>query len=84
MKFNSNYAKITDGRITYAPNRLIVEGRQIFNAAPCQYIAEGWLPVAEQQKPEVPEGFYLTAVFAEENGQITKSWTLTAFEEEEQ
>ena len=77
MKINRNYGKITQGRISYAPNRLIINGRQVFNGSEGQYVAAGWLPIAVQPKPEVPQGSYITANFAEQDGQIIKSWLVT-------
>ena len=82
MKKNYNYARLDRGNFEYAPNKLVIGDRQIFNASAEEYAALGWLPIVKTEQPESGDGFYFTPTYAESNGKIVQSWEKVEYETE--
>ena len=70
--------KIIDGQLTYPPNRIILNGMQIFNPTEEQLTQVGWKTVTETPIPEdpAPEGQHYEAQYTDGETQITQSWVL--------
>lgn len=90
-KKNYNYGKIVDGKLKYAPNKLIVDKTdedgnersvQVFNASAGRYNEQGWLPITRTPQPEPVEGGYYTAEYTEQDNGIVESWQFVEFDEE--
>lgn len=75
--------KITDGKLTYPPNRIILNGMQIFNPTDEQLMQVGYKPITETPIPEepAPEGQHYEAVYTD-GDTITQSWVLVEDEPE--
>lgn len=59
--------KIIDGKLTYPPHRIILDGMQIFNPTETQLISAGYKPIIETDMPDdAPDG----------ETQITQNWVL--------
>lgn len=70
------YAKLKNGVIQYAPNKIEDEGTIIYNP-PGEMLTElGYLPVVNTPCPEAPEGYCYAHSWAEQDGTITDVWTL--------
>lgn len=82
MKKNYNYARLDRGNFEYAPNKLVIGDRQIFNASAEEYAALGWLPIVKTEQPESCEGYYYTPAYAEADGRIVQSWERVEYEPE--
>lgn len=82
MKKNYNYARLDRGNFEYAPNKLVIGDRQIFNASAEEYAALGWLPIVKTEQPEIGEGYYYTPAYAEADGRIVQSWERVEYEPE--
>ena len=76
MKRNYSYGRISGGSLQFAPNKLIVGERQVFNAPADVYAAQGWLPVIKTECPEAEEGFYYSATYIEQDGAIVQLWSI--------
>ena len=74
MKYNYKYAKLDGGSLVYAPNKLVIDTEQIFNAPAATYKAQGWLPIVNTEQPESTETHYFTPYYVEENGKIIQQW----------
>lgn len=68
------YAKLIDGRIKYAPKKIVQGNTVIYNPLPETLLAEGYLPVHEEPQPEVPEGYYLVPVYSQTEEEIVIGW----------
>lgn len=77
--------KIIDGVLTYPPNRIILNGMQIFNPTDDQLIQVGYKPITETPMPEesAPEGQHYEAKYTDAGDTITQSWVLVEDVEEE-
>ena len=65
MKHNYNYAKLIDGKLEYAPNKLIIGEEQIFNAPAEIYSKKGYVPVVKSEIPESDDNFHYSPVYTE-------------------
>lgn len=69
--------KIIDGKLTYPPHRIVLDGMQIFNPTETQLISAGYKPIIETDMPDdAPEGQHYEAQYADGETQITQSWVL--------
>lgn len=70
--------KIIDGKLTYPPNRIVLNGMQIFNPTEEQLIQAGYKTIVETDMPEdpVPEGQHYEAQYTDAGDTITQSWVL--------
>lgn len=69
--------KIIDGVLAYPPNRIILNGMQIFNPTETQLISAGYKPIIETDMPDdAPDGQHYEAQYTDEETQITQSWVL--------
>lgn len=70
--------KITDGILTYPPNRIVLNGMQIFNPTEEQLKQVGYKPITETPMPEdpAPEGQHYEAQYTDGEAEITQSWVL--------
>ena len=77
--------KIIDGVLTYPPNRIVLNGMQIFNPTSNQLIQAGYKPITETPMPEkpAPEGQHYESKYTDAGDTITQSWVLVEDVEEE-
>lgn len=69
--------KIINGQLTYPPNRIVLNGMQIFNPTETQLISAGYKPIIETDMPEdAPDGQHYEAQYTDGETQITQSWVL--------
>ena len=70
--------KIIDGKLTYPPHRIILNGMQIWNPTDDQLMQVGYKTVTETPMPEdpAPEGQHYEAQYTDEETEITQSWVL--------
>lgn len=74
--------KIIDGKLTYPPHRIVLNGMQIFNPTEEQLIQAGYKTITEADIPEdpAPDGWHYEAVYTD-GDTITQSWVLVEDEE---
>ena len=77
--------KIINGQLAYPPNRIVLNGMQIFNPTDDQLIRVGYKPITETPMPEdpAPEGQHYEKTYADTGDMITQGWTLVENEEVE-
>ena len=69
--------KIIDGKLTYPPHRIVLDGMQIFNPTETQLISAGYKPIVETDMPDdAPEGQHYEAQYTDSGDTITQSWGL--------
>lgn len=70
--------KIIDGKLTYPPHRIILNGMQIFNPTEEQLMQAGWKTITETPMPEdpSPDGQHYEAKYTDAGDTITQSWVL--------
>lgn len=56
-----NFGKLEDGKIKYAPKKLRIDGREIFNPSQNSYYKKGWSKIVDE-KPVVKDNEYSVAV----------------------
>ena len=77
--------KIIDGKLTYPPHRIVLDGMQIFNPTEEQLISAGYKTITETDMPEepAPEGQHYEALYADMEDTILQSWTLVEDQDSE-
>lgn len=70
--------KIIDGILTYPPNRIVLNGMQIWNPTEEQLMQAGFKLITETDIPEelAPEGQHYEAQYTDSGDTITQSWVL--------
>lgn len=70
--------KIIDGKLTYPPHRIVLDGMQIFNPTEEQLISAGYKTITETDMPEepAPVGQHYEAMYVDMGDTILQSWTL--------
>lgn len=74
MKYNYKYGKLNADTLTYAPNKLVIDSEQVFNASADTYKAQGYLPIVKTEEPEGAENYYYMSYYTEESGKIVQQW----------
>lgn len=70
------YAKLVNGYPSYAPRRLVIGDKWVYNPTAEQLMKLGYLPVIVSDPPETDEKHYAVCTWAEEDGNIVQSWTV--------
>ena len=73
MKKNFKYGNFDGNTLIYAPNKLIIDTEQVFNAPAEIYIERGYLPIVNTECPN-EEGFYFSPFYIEQDGKIVQQW----------
>lgn len=69
--------KIINGQLTYPPNRIVLNGMQIFNPTETQLISAGYKLIVETDMPDdAPDGQHYEAQYTDAGDTITQSWVL--------
>lgn len=70
--------KILDGKLTYPPHRIVLNGMQIFNSTEEQLMQDGYKTITETEFPEdlAPDGQHYEAQYTDTGDTITQSWVL--------
>ena len=69
--------KIIDGKLTYPPHRIVLDGMRIFNPTEEQLISAGYKTIVETDMPmDAPEGQHYEAQYTDSGTTITQSWVL--------
>ena len=70
--------KIIDGKLTYPPHRIVLDGMQIFNPTEEQLMQVGFKLITEMDIPEepAPEGQHYEAQYTDAGDTIMQSWVL--------
>ena len=77
--------KIIDGKLTYPPHRIVLNGTQIFNPTEEQLKQVGYKPITETPMPEdpAPDGQHYEPTYSDSGDTITQGWMLVEDEEVE-
>lgn len=69
--------KIMNGQLIYPPNRIVLNGMQIFNPTETQLVSAGYKPIVEIDMPDdAPDGQHYEAQYTDAGDTITQSWVL--------
>ena len=70
--------KIIDGKLTYPPHRIVLDGMQIFNPTEEQLISAGYKTITETDMPEepAPEGQHYESTYTDAGDTIMQGWEL--------
>lgn len=70
--------KIIDGKLTYPPHRIVLDGMQIFNPTEEQLISAGYKTITETDMPEepAPEGYHYEATYTDAGDAIMQTWEI--------
>ena len=74
MKMNYKYGRLDDNTLIYAPNKLIINNEQVFNASADIYKECGYLPIVNTEAPEATEQYYYMPYYVIENETIIQKW----------
>lgn len=69
------FGKLIDGAIVAAPEKLIIDSKQVWNASADEYFAQGWKPIIITDPPDPEKGFYFIPGWKETTKKITQTWT---------
>lgn len=64
---NTNFGRVENRKMTYAPNALTVDGGVIINPSADEYRRNGWLP-NEVNQPDRKEGYHVSASWWDSDG----------------
>lgn len=70
------YAKLINGRIQYAPNKIIDGNTVTYNPPADMLLAEGYLPVRMAQMPEVENGYKAEMNWEQTEDAIIQTWDI--------
>ena len=70
------YAKLINCYPCYAPRRMGIGDKWVYNPTAEQLTELGYLPVVESKPPETDEQHYAVSIWAEEDGHIVQSWVV--------
>ena len=70
------YAKLINGYPVFAPNKVILENVQIYNAPVEILVNLGYFPVYETDPPECEDGYYAVPMWKQENDKIIEDWSI--------
>lgn len=70
------YAKLVDGYPSYAPKRVIVGDKWVYNPVAEHLTELGFLPVVEAAPPETDENHYAVPSWEIVNDEIVESWSV--------
>ena len=70
------YGRIVDVGLKVAPNKLIINDTQVWNAPSEEYLAQGWFPVIFTDTPEAPDGYHYEDAFEQDGNEIIETWHL--------
>jgi len=76
------YCKFIDGRLIYAPKKIIINGATVYNPTGEQLASQGWKPLIIEDEPVCPEGYHLEPTYTEHDNDITQGWTVVQDEPE--
>lgn len=70
--------KIIDGKLTYPPHRIVLDGMQIFNPTEEQLTSAGYKTITETDMPEepAPEGYHYEATYTDAGDTIMQTWEI--------
>ena len=70
------YAKLNNNYPSYAPHRLHIGDKVVFNPTDQMLADAGYLPVIESEPPETDERHYAEPRYVERDGQIVQEWDI--------
>lgn len=70
------YAKLINDYPSYAPRKLHIGDKVVFNPTDQMLADAGYLPVIETDPPEAPEGHHYVSGWEQQGDQIVQIWTL--------
>ena len=68
------YVKLADGRLIYAPKKLIIDGATVYNPTAAMLTAQGWKPLRVEDAPAVEDGYHLEPVYSETDNEVIQDW----------
>ena len=71
-----NYAKLENGRVSYAPNPILHNGLWYGNPPAAVLEAEGYKPVIYTEPPEVDPGFVAVPEWEDTQTGIIRTWAI--------
>lgn len=80
------YGKLVDGRFVKAPKRIKYHNRWVINPKPAKLIELGYKLLVADPYPvdeDIPDNFYYTAVYTEDESNIYRKWELVEIIDEE-
>jgi len=74
------YGKLINNQLTIAPNKLVINNQNIWNASPEVYLSQGWLPIINTDEPIVDNDHFVEPYYEFENNQIVQKWEVKEIE----
>lgn len=71
-----HYAKLVNGYPSYAPRRLVIGDKWVYNPTGEQLTELGYLPVVESEQPVTDEQHYAVASWRIVDNTIVKEWSI--------
>lgn len=71
------YGKLIGDLLQTAPDKITVNGNNVWNADAETMLTQGWKLVVFTEPPEAPSGYYYESGWSEDETEITQTWTLT-------
>ena len=69
--------KLVNGALSYAPRKIIIDGKTIFNPTEIHLISVGYKLIVETDMPDdAPEGQHYEARYTDAGDTITQNWVL--------
>ena len=71
------FGKIIDGKLTYPPHKITLDGMQIFNPTDEQLLLAGYKQISETSMPDdAPAGQHYEPQYTDGETEIIQSWIL--------
>lgn len=72
-KYNINFGRVAEGKFEFAPNPLVIDGRNYSTNDKKLFEKAGYYPIRYTERPE-KNGYYYTAVYAQEGEAVVQTW----------
>lgn len=77
------YGKLTEGKITYAPNSVIYGDKRIINPTEDILLSLGYYPITQTDPPVTEHGYHAVGSWEQTENGIIRTWTVEPYTEEQ-
>lgn len=68
------YVKLIEGKLIYAPKKIMVDGTTIYNPSAAMLTAQGWKPLSIEDAPAAEAGYHLEPIYNETETEVVLTW----------
>ena len=70
------YGRLENNQLICAPNHLVINGQNVWNASGEDYLSQGWYPIVASEPPITDELHYADSYWEFKDGEIKQEWII--------